>query len=74
VNPRERRECRCASRSGAGGPAFDQCQLGGNMGFGMEKINEIPSSMVCRFPETANRAARKAQGGYRAFDSILHIR
>jgi hypothetical protein len=27
-----------------GNPAFDLCQLGRNMGFGMEKINENPRS------------------------------
>jgi hypothetical protein len=49
-NPRERRGGRCASRSGAGGPAFDLCQLGHNMGFVMEKINENPSSDSAPFP------------------------
>jgi len=49
-DPRERRECRCASRSGAGGPAFDRCTLGPNMGFGMEKINENSSSDSALFP------------------------
>ena len=30
---------RCASRSGAGKPAFDLCKLGCNMLFGFEKVN-----------------------------------
>ena len=30
---------RCALRSGAGGPASDQCKLGGNMVFRIVKVN-----------------------------------
>lgn len=37
--------CWCASRSGAGSPAFDQCTPGCNMAFRFEKVNApVPPS------------------------------
>jgi len=42
-NPRESWECSCASRSGAGKPAFDLCKFARNMVFRFDKVNDNQS-------------------------------
>ena len=61
---------RCASRSGAGGPAFDLCKLGCMVRIGMTNVNEWNHSICMSRTTHARRVTILTQEPY---SSAVHL-